>query len=784
MKKIITTGVALGLLLFLCLPLQAQRYKDPGAPVEERVADLLARMTLEEKIAQMNMHSLRNLKYDEKGEPFPESLDEVFGPDGIGFLESPFLDVDEVARAGCLADRYHREQTRLGIPPIQVAECLHGQLALGATIFPQAIAQGCTWNPDLIRQLAEAIAREASAGGADMALSPLFDLIRDPRFGRVEECYSEDPYLTGVMGSAFVVGMQGDPTVTRHGLPAGKLACTAKHFAGYSAPVAGINLAPSSIGEREMRDTHLPPFRMAVRDAGIYAVMPSYNEVDGVPAHANRWLLHQILREEWQFEGVVFSDYAGIMMLDHFHHTASSAKEAALQALQAGVDVEAPFPWGYAQLKELLDEGRVTEAMIDRAVSRILRIKFMMGLFEKPYIDPARVREAVRTPEHLKLAREVAEESIVLLKNEGGLLPLDPKRLKSIAVIGPNAHQVQFGDYSPTRSNQHGVTVLQGIREVAGKELQIRYAKGCDITGNDRSGFDEAILAASQSDLVILVMGGTSAVLSGIGWGEGEQPGDPATCGEGFDRHELDFPGVQPELIRAVAATGKPVVLVMVHGRPYAIAWEKAHLPAILETWYPGEEGGRAVANILFGITNPSGRLSMSIPQSVGHVPVYYSHKPSGRGYYRDPGSPEKPGHDYVFASTEPLFSFGYGLSYTTFRYDDLQVERDRYREGDTVRVTVTLTNTGSRHGKEVVQLYLNDKVSSTTTPVRRLVRFQKVALGKGESRRITFTLHRDDFTLWNRNMEEVVEPGEFEIMIGRSADDMVLSREITYGDS
>lgn len=727
MKKIITTGVALGLLLFLCLPLQAQRYKDPGAPVEERVADLLARMTLEEKIAQMNMHSLRNLKYDEKGEPFPESLDEVFGPDGIGFLESPFLDVDEVARAGCLADRYHREQTRLGIPPIQVAECLHGQLALGATIFPQAIAQGCTWNPDLIRQMAEAIAREASAGGADMALSPLFDLIRDPRFGRVEECYSEDPYLTGVMGSAFVVGMQGDPTVTRHGLPAGKLACTAKHFAGYSAPVAGINLAPSSIGEREMRDTHLPRFRMAVRDAGIYAVMPSYNEVDGVPAHANRWLLHQILREEWQFEGVVFSDYAGIMMLDHFHHTASSAKEAALQALQAGVDVEAPFPWGYAQLKELLDEGRVTEAMIDRAVSRILRIKFMMGLFEKPYIDPARVREAVRTPEHLKLAREVAEESIVLLKNEGGLLPLDPKRLKSIAVIGPNAHQVQFGDYSPTRSNQHGVTVLQGIREVAGKELQIRYAKGCDITGNDRSGFDEAILAASQSDLVILVM---------------------------------------------------------VHGRPYAIAWEKAHLPAILETWYPGEEGGRAVANILFGITNPSGRLSMSIPQSVGHVPVYYSHKPSGRGYYRDPGSPEKPGHDYVFASTEPLFSFGYGLSYTTFRYDDLQVERDRYREGDTVRVTVTLTNTGSRHGKEVVQLYLNDKVSSTTTPVRRLVRFQKVALGKGESRRITFTLHRDDFTLWNRNMEEVVEPGEFEIMIGRSADDMVLSREITYGDS
>jgi len=756
----------------------AQLYKDPKAPVDDRVKDLMSRMTLEEKIAQMNMRALKDIKFDDKGEPSDSSMLKVFGVEGIGFLESPFIHVRDVAKAGYVADKYHRESTRLGIPPIQIAECLHGQLALGATIFPQAIAQGCTWNPELIKRMASAIAEEASAGGVDMALSPLFDIIRDPRFGRVEECYSEDPYLIGQIGSAFVTGMQGEAAQSRKSIPYNKLMCIAKHFAGYSTPVAGINIGPSSIGEREMRDTHFPTFEAAVKDANIYAVMPPYNEVDGVPAHANRWLLQTVLRDEWKFDGFVFSDYCAMMMLKDVHHTASSQEDAALQSLRAGVDVEAPFPWAYNVLKGMVEQGTINEGMIDTAVERILRAKFKAGLFEKPYIDVSAIDNKVHKPEYIDLAREIAEESIVLLKNENNILPLDINTLKSIAVIGPNANQVQFGDYSPTKSNKYGVTVLQGIKDYVGGKVKVSYAKGCDITSWDKKGFAEAVNVAKESDIVVLVMGGTSAALSGIGWGT-DEPSDPATCGEGFDRHELDFPGIQPELIREIYKMGKPVILIMVHGRPYTIGWEKEHIPAILDAWYPGEQGGNAVANILFGKVNPSGRLSMTVPQSVGHIPSFYNHKPSGRGYYRDPGSIEKPGHDYVFASPEPLYSFGFGLSYTTFSYNNLKISKDKYKIGEPVEISVNVDNTGNREGKEVVQLYVRDKKSSTTTPTKALKRFRKILLDKGESSNVTFTLDYNDLSLWNIQMQRVVEPGEFEIMIGRSADDIILSKTI-----
>lgn len=771
--------IAVSLFFINKADINAQLYKNPEAPVEARVRDLMSRMTLDDKIAQMNMRSLKDVKFDDGENPTPSSMIEVFGKEGIGFLESPFVHVKDVAKAGYIADRYHRENTRLGIPPIQIAECLHGQLALGATIYPQAIAQGCTWNPDLVKRMASAIAEEASASGVDMALSPLFDLIRDPRFGRVEECYSEDPYLTGQIGSAFVTGMQGESSQSKELIPYNKLMCAAKHFAGYSVPVAGINLGPSSIGEREMRSLHLPPFEAAVKEANVYAIMPSYNEVDGVPAHSNHWLMQTILREEWQFDGFVFSDYAGIMMLNNFHHTARSPKEAALQALKAGVDVEAPFPWGYGKLKEMIEDGIISEEIIDRAAERILGAKFRAGLFEKPYIDVSQIKNKVHKPEYIKLAKEVAEEAIVLLKNENNLLPLDMQKLSSVAVIGPNADQVQFGDYSPTKNNKYGVTVLQGIRKYADRHITVNYAKGCDITGSDKSGFAEAIKAAEESEVVILVMGGTSAVLSGIGWGEDKQPDDPATCGEGFDRHELDFPGVQPDLIREISKTGKPVILIMVHGRPYTISWEKRHVPAILDAWYPGEQGGTAIADILFGKTNPSGRLSMSIPQSVGHVPLFYNHKPSGRGYYHDPGSKEKPGHDYVFSSTQPLFSFGFGLSYTSFTYDNLKISKERYKMGESIEISVDVKNTGTREGKEVVQLYINDKVSSTTTPSKELKRFKKIGLDKGESTTVSFTLDTKDLSLWDQQMRQVLEPGEFGIMIGKSADDIVLSETI-----
>lgn len=748
----------------------AQTYKDPNASIDERVEDLLGRMTLEEKIAQMNMNGMGEYRQL---------------PHGAGVVESPFISVQEIARMSSEIKRYARENTRLGIPPIQIGECLHGQLAMGATIFPQAIAQGSTWNPALVERMASVIALEASASGVDQALSPLFDLAREPRYGRTEECYGEDPYLVARMGVAFVEGMQGKAEYTRvHGIAPGKLMCTAKHFAGYSVPAGGINLAPSSLGEREMRTLHLYPFEKVVKEANVCAVMPSYNEVDGMPAHSNRWLLTDVLRGEWGFGGYVFTDYGGLSQLHNFHHVAADASEAAVMGINAGVDLEAARPDAYARLSDLVKAGKVKEEQIDAAVRRILRAKFMAGLFDKPYPDPERLSEVVHRPEHVALALEVAQESAVLLKNDSALLPLDASKLKSLAVIGPNADQVQYGDYTYTRDNRSGVTILQGLRDRLGSRVQINYAKGCNITGSDRSGIAAAVEAASKSDVAVVVLGETSVILSGLGWGVGlgeNEPRDPFVSGEGYDLTSLDPPGVQRELLQAVCATGKPVVLVMVHGRPWSIDWEKDHVPAILEAWYPGEQGGNAIAGILLGDVNPSGRLNCSVPRSVGHLPVTYDYKPSARGINREPGTPEKPGRDYVFSSPAPLFAFGHGLSYTTFEYSDLKI--DNNESAKTVKVSVNVRNTGSRDGKEVVQLYVNDRVSSVTTPQKMLKGFDKIELKAGEQKTVSFDLPYGELALWNASMQRVVEPGEFAVMIGRSAEDIVLSGSFVVGD-
>lgn len=748
----------------------AQTYKDPNASIDERVEDLLGRMTLEEKIAQMNMNGMGEYRQL---------------PHGAGVVESPFISVQEIARMSSETKRYARENTRLGIPPIQIGECLHGQLAMGATIFPQAIAQGSTWNPALVERMASVIALEASASGVDQALSPLFDLAREPRYGRTEECYGEDPYLVARMGVAFVEGMQGKAEYTRvHGIAPGKLMCTAKHFAGYSMPAGGINLAPSSLGEREMRTLHLYPFEKVVKEANVCAVMPSYNEVDGMPAHSNRWLLTDVLRGEWGFGGYIFTDYGGLSQLHNFHHVAADASEAAVMGINAGVDLEAARPDAYARLSDLVKAGKVKEEQIDAAVRRILRAKFMARLFDKPYPDPERLSEVVHRPEHVALALEVAQESAVLLKNDSTLLPLDASKLKSIAVIGPNADQVQYGDYTYTRDNRSGVTILQGLRDRLGSRVQINYAKGCNVTGSDRSGIAAAVEAASKSDVAVVVLGETSVILSGLGWGVGlgeNEPRDPFVSGEGYDLTSLDPPGVQRELLQAVCATGKPVVLVMVHGRPWSIDWEKDHVPAILEAWYPGEQGGNAIAGILLGEVNPSGRLNCSVPRSVGHLPVTYDYKPSARGINREPGTPEKPGRDYVFSSPAPLFAFGHGLSYTTFEYSDLKI--DNNASAKTVKVSVNVRNTGSRDGKEVVQLYVNDRVSSVTTPQKMLKGFDKIELKRGEQKTVTFDLPYDELALWNASMQRVVEPGEFAVMIGRSAEDIALSGSFVVSD-
>lgn len=758
----------IAIILFITLPLHPQLYKDPKASVENRVEDLLKRMTLEEKVEQMIMTGLGD---------FPNSS-------GIyGVCDSPFEGLEKITTLSAKAKKHARENTRLGIPPIQIAECLHGQLAYGATIFPQAIAQGSTWNPGLIKEMASVIAYEASASGVDQALSPLFDIIRDPRYGRNEECFAEDPYLVGEMGSAFVIGMQGEPEQTRIAIPEGKLMCTAKHFAGYSVPWAGINLAPASLGEREMRTLHLPPFEKVVKEANVYAVMPSYNEVDGVPAHANSFLLNQVLRDEWDFKGYVFSDYGGVSQLFNFHQIAADKAEAAKYAVEAGVDLEAARPDIYPYLVQLVKEGKVSEQLIDQSVRRILTAKFKAGLFEKPYPDVKNIKKQVHLPAHIELAQKVAEESIILLQNQDGLLPLDINKLSSLAVIGPNADQVQYGDYSYTRDNSSGVSVLNGIRQAVGDRVRINYAKGCGISDLSKEGFPEAIEAAHKSDAVVVVLGGTSVILSGLGWGEGpgeDEIKDPFTSGEGYDLTDINPLGVQRELIQALKETGKPIVLVLVHGRPWSITWEKENIPAILEAWYPGEQGGTAVSNILFGKVNPSGRLNVTIPQSVGHIPVFYDYKPSAKGINREPGTPENPGRDYVFSSPAPLFPFGFGLSYTSFEYSDMKVSKKRFGKEE-IEVSVRVRNTGSQTGKEVVQLYINDKVSSTTTPVISLRRFDKIELKPGESKQVRFTLSDKDFALWNIRMEQVTEPGEFELIFAKSAEDIQCREIVEY---
>lgn len=757
------------LALLIITSAKAQLYKDAKAPVQARVKDLLSRMTLEEKIGQMSMSSLKG------------SLDNKIA---YGFVESPFVTVNEIATQSITAKRYAREKTRLGIPPIQIGEALHGQLAGGATIFPQSIAQGSTWNPALINQMGSVIAYEASSSGVDQALSPLFDLIRDPRFGRVEECFAEDPYLVSKLGSAFVTGMQGTAAQSRIGIGKDKVMTTAKHFAAYSIPVAGINLAPASVGERELRSMFLVPFKDAVQKANIYSVMPSYNEIDGVPAHTNHFLLRQVLRKEWDFNGVVFSDYEGLKMLYTFHHVAKDADGAAILGMAAGVDVEAPSPDVYAQLLKLVKAGKIKETAIDSAVARILTAKFKAGLFEKPLADTMQLKARVHTSAHVALSQQIAEESIILLKNDKQLLPLNMDKLKSLAVIGPNANQVQYGDYSSTRDSRSGATILDGIKHLVGDKVKVNYAKGSDLSSMDKSGFAEAMTAANNSDAVVVVLGTTSVVFSGIGWNghaPDAEPKDPFTCGEGYDVSDISPQGVQRELLQEIYKTGKPVILVLVQGRPWSISWEKENIPAILEAWYPGEKGGNAVANILFGKVNPSGRLNVSIPQSTGHIPVFYNRVNSNKGFYRNPGSVTKPGQDYVFASTDALFPFGYGLSYTSFKYSDLKVSKTVFGKNEQVEVSASVTNTGTKEGKEVVQMYLGNKINSVTTPVMALKGFEKINLKPGETKTVKFTVTPEDIGIWNTQMKWVTEPGTFDVMIARSAEDVALKQTLEY---
>ena len=608
--------------------------------------------------------------------------------------------------------------------------------------------------------MTSAIAKELSAQGITQSLTPVIDVCRDLRWGRVEECFGEDPFLVSRMGVSQVRGYldnQVSPMI--------------KHFGAHGTPRGGLNLASVSCGQRELLSIYLKTFETVVKEAKPWAVMSSYNSWNNEPNSSSHYLMTELLRDRWDFQGYVYSDWGAIGMLNYFHKTAQNSAEAAIQALTAGLDAEASDN-SYAELQQLVENGMLDVKYIDQAVARILTAKFNMGLFEYSLPMEKNYDKVVHAPAHVSLARKIAEESIVLLQNENNILPLQMNKLKSTAVIGPNADQVQFGDYTWSRDNKDGVTLLEAMKERVGNQLTLNYAKGCDLVTDDRSGFKEAVDVAKKSDVCIVVVGSASASLA--------RDYSNATCGEGFDLSDLTLTGVQEDLVEAIHATGKPVIAVLLSGKPFAMSWIKENIPGIVVQWYPGEQGGLALADMLLGKVNPSGKLNYSFPQSVGHLPCYYNYLPTDKGFYRSPGSKNKPGKDYVFSSPKALWAFGHGLSYTDFEYLSATTSKEDYACEDVIEVKIAIRNTGDYDGLEVPQVYVRDMVSSVVMPVQELKGFEKVLIEKGETKQVKIKIPVSELALYNKEMKKVVEPGAFELQIGRASDDIRIKKVIT----
>ena len=663
--------------------------------------------------------------------------------------------------------RYVIENTRLGIPLFLAEECPHGHMAIGTTVFPTSIGQSSTWNPKLIEQMGRAIAKEARVQGAHIGYGPVLDLARDPRWSRVEETYGEDPFLIGKMGEALVRGFQGDDFN-----PGESLLSTLKHFASYGWTEGGHNGASAHVGIREMEEAILPPFREAI-NAGALSVMSSYNEIDGIPSTANYHLLTKVLRDRWGFQGFTISDLRSIGRLRE-HGVAASDYEAAVKAVNAGLDNDLGMNVYGEQLGEAVKKGDVSPAVLDQSVSRILRLKFRMGLFDNPFVDEKAAPEMVANSEHLELAREVARQSIVLLKNRNNILPLKKNCSKKIAVIGPNANNIynMLGDYTAPQTTASVVTVLEGIKNKVDNE-DVIYAKGCAIRDTSRIGIRDALNAAASADVVIMVMGGSSARDFSS---EYEETGaakvsanliSDMESGEGYDRATLNLMGLQLELIQEIKKLGKPIILVLIKGRPLLLEGIIQEVDAIIDAWYPGMQGGNALADVLFGDYNPGGRLSISIPRSVGQLPVYYNPKRTGNR------------NKYLEEVGVPRYCFGYGLSYTSFEYSDMEVTLNETTDDCTVNIRVKIVNTGQKSGDEVVQLYICDDVSSYTTPAKQLRAFERIHLEAGESQIVTFTLNKKSMMLYMQDDEWVVEPGSFSLMIGSSSQDIRLQHKI-----
>lgn len=773
MNRLLNVSSLLFSSLVFTVPAAAQEvllYKQQGAPVDARIDDLLGRMTLEEKIAQITtIWTQKTELFGEDGSFDPQKAAELY-PSGIGHyarpndlagpgspLENPFRDEAQTIALVNAIQRYQTEETRLGIPTLFHEEGLHGYAARGATSFPQAIALASSWDPALIEDVYTVAGREIRARGAHMVLSPVVDVSRDPRWGRIEETYGEDPYLAGEIGVAAVLGFQG----TEIPIEDGRVIATLKHMTGHGQPESGTNVGPANISERILREVFFPPFEQVVKRTNIRSLMASYNEIDGVPSHANPWLLNDVLRGEWGYKGGVVSDYWGITDLVTLHKVEVDPKSAAVRSLKSGVDFDLPTGEAFAFLPEALGEGLVTMDEIDTAVRRMLRIKFESGLFDDPFADAVEAEAITANEEALALAEEAARKSVVLLKNDG-TLPLDAESLKRIAVIGPNADAIRLGGYSDVPGRF--ITPLEGIREQVGDAAEILYHEGVDIIAEGDWWKDEITLAdrdenlkkikaarriARKADAIILVIGGTEAT-SREGW-SGNHLGD---------RTDIELVGEQKELAEAMFALGKPVVTVLIGGKPLGVDDVAEATNALVQGWYLGQEGGTALADILFGEVNPSGKLPVTMARNVGQLPLVYNHKPSAlRGY--------------LFDTTSPLYPFGHGLSYTEFTYSEPRVEESEAKIGTPISVSVDVTNAGDSAGDEVVQLYVRDVVSSVTRPVKELRGFQRISLEPGATQTVTFTLDDEDFQMWDAQMVRRVEPGDFELHVGGSSADV-----------
>lgn len=764
----------------VCMPLMAKKkvllpYQDKSLTTEQRVADLLSRMTIEEKVGQMRCTMSWNYYIIQGNKVVPsEQFKKDLAEGNIGMLWATYradpwtqktltdgLNPELAAKAGNALQQYVKENTRLGIPLFLAEEAPHGHMAIGTTVFPTGTGMAATFSPGLIEQVGEVIGKEIRLQGGHISYGPVLDLAREPRWSRVEETMGEDPVLAGTLGAAMVRGLGGGDLSK----PFSTIA-TLKHFIAYGTTEGGQNGNQTVLGPRELQEQFLPPFRQAI-NAGALSVMTSYNSLDGVPSTANSELLRDVLRKDWNFRGFVVSDLFSIDGIWETHHTVPTLEDAAVAALEAGVDADLGAK-AYAELIKAVKKGEVSEELINEACAHILRLKFEMGLFDNPYVD-VKAATQVRSEEHVALAGNVARASITLLKNEGQLLPLS-KDLR-IAVVGPNAdnHYNLLGDYTAPQPDENVKTILDGVRSYIPAD-KVTYVKGCAVRDMDNTNIDEAVKAAQNADVVIVCVGGSSArdfkttyKETGAAIADTKSVSD-MDCGEGYDRATLSLLGRQQELLDAMKKTGKPLIVVYIEGRPLEKNWSAANADALIDAYYPGQQGGQAIADVLFGTYNPAGRLPYSIPKSTGQLPVYYNK--------RVPLP-----HKYVEMDAEPLYAFGYGLSYTTFDYSNMNIEQQGSHD---FCVSLDVKNSGNYDGDEVVQLYLRDLVASTVQPVRQLKHFARVFIKKGDTTRVEFHLTADDLSVVNRQMQRVVEPGDFEVQVGAASNDIRLRQTFT----